>query len=164
MSEESVVVDRRAKWILRVGAYALDLFIMSPLFALALVIMGYSEQDMTSRADIDALAERFSEDAGTLRNVFIGLLLAFFVYRLLSQFFFGRTIGKAATGIAVLAVDSSESPALDRLVIRELIVVFSLAIPVVGIFIFLGDGISMFTNSRGRAWHDRAAGTEVVAS
>jgi uncharacterized RDD family membrane protein YckC len=133
--------------IARLGAYLLDLVVISLSFSAAVAVGGYLVELFSSRS-VDPTR------GNSVGWITVGALwggLYFFLAWFLTQ----RTVGMAALGIRVTRNDGSAVRARDSLV-RVVVFPFSLAFFVVGM-------IGIVIGRRRRALHDVAARTLVVS-
>lgn len=98
-----------------------------------------------------------------LAAVLLGLVVVFVVYDVLMMATRGGSVGKRIMGVVVAGLDG-EQPATSRLAIRSLVLFGPAFLPGLGQLYLLLCVISAVRDEQfKRGWHDRAAGTVVVA-
>lgn len=102
------------------------------------------------------LLTTFDEGMG----VFVGFALAVTSYEVLASAKWGRSVGKLLAGLAVVDRDTGGRPTQWRLLLRSAAWGASV-LTVFGPWIQL---VLLATNPTGTTWHDRLAGTKVVAT
>lgn len=144
--ESETMSGRYAGPISRLGALALDVFLISSTFTLLLAGISYLI-DVLFGASIDL------GDSGNWLAA-VALLFYGFFYFWFSQALTGRTISQALVGLKVIRSDGKPlSPGAAA--IRTIVLPFS--------FLFFGVGALMvLVDRRRRALHDVAAGSSVV--
>ena len=144
--ETETMSGRYAGPVSRLGALALDLFLISATFTLLIAGVAYL---------IDVLfSVSLQPDTSVTWLAGLGLVLYGFFYFWFSQALTGRTISQALVGLKVIRGDGQPlSPGAAA--IRTLVMPFS--------FLFLGIGALMvLVDRRRRALQDVAAGSSVV--
>lgn len=145
-SERQTMSGRYAGPVSRLGAFALDAFVISSTFALLIAGVSYLI-DVLFGTSID-LTESHSWIVGA------AFVLYWFCYFWISQALTGRTISQALVGLKVIRNDGQPlSPGAAA--IRTVVLPFSFALLGVGAFMVLVD-------RRRRALHDVAARSSVV--
>jgi resuscitation-promoting factor RpfA len=95
--------------------------------------------------------------SGAYRKPLIGFLVLMLVFSALSHALAGRTLGKLAMGLELVATKTGERPKPARAVLRSVFAIFSL--------VLLGAGyLWLIIDRRSRAIHDWLTGTAVVVS
>ena len=95
--------------------------------------------------------------------VLLGLVVVFVVYDVLMTAAKGGSVGKRITGVVVAGFDGGQ-PAAGRLAIRSLVLFGPAFVPGLGQLYLLCCVVSAVLDEEfKRGWHDRAAGTVVVA-
>ena len=98
-----------------------------------------------------------------LHTCFTVVLVSVVIYELPLTALRGETIGKILTKTQVVCIDSGRVPGWKRASIRWIVLYLPLlALPIIGILVFLLTAASPLFNSQRRGWHDKAAGTIVV--
>jgi uncharacterized RDD family membrane protein YckC len=138
----------------RLLAWAIDgaLVAAVPLVAVAAATHGVTGEDGAPVPFAELLAGSGSLQ---LAAVALGALTAF-VYLTLSSAVGGRTPGAALAGLGLVSCESGDPPGLARSALRA-------ALAVAGVFAFLAGPLSALLDGRGRALHDKLAGTVVLA-
>lgn len=147
--------DEAASVWSRFIAYLLDTLLLVPVLVVVFLVSGFADKSFDEISDLVA-----ENDAGLIA-LMAGSSSVLFAYRVIMHRYYGQTLGKKALGIGLSVAGDSQLPAWDRLIIRELFVVYAQFIPVAGVYISLGDSISLIFSPGRRSWHDRASGTEV---
>ena len=97
-----------------------------------------------------------------LHMVIIGLVIIF-IYELPLTALLGKTAGKILTKARVVCINNGQVPGWKKAGIRWMALYLPLlALPIIGIPIFLLTAASPFFNQQRRGWHDKIAGTIVV--
>lgn len=97
-----------------------------------------------------------------LHMVIIGLVIIF-IYELPLTALLGQTAGKILTKARVVGINNGQVPGWKKASIRWMALYLPLlALPIIGIPIFLLTAASPFFNQQRRGWHDKIAGTIVV--
>jgi uncharacterized RDD family membrane protein YckC len=138
----------------RLLAWAIDATLVAavPLLAVAAATRGVTGEDGMPVSFAELLAGSGSLQ---LAAVALGALTAF-VYLTLSSAVGGRTPGAALAGLGLVSCESGDPPGLARSALRA-------ALAVAGVFAFLAGPLSALLDGRGRALHDKLAGTVVLA-
>ena len=98
-----------------------------------------------------------------IHNSFTIVFVSVVIYELPLTALRGETIGKILTKTQVICIDSGRVPGWKKASIRWMVLYLPLlAIPIIGILIFLLTAASPLFNPQRRGWHDKAAGTIVV--
>jgi uncharacterized RDD family membrane protein YckC len=92
------------------------------------------------------------------------ITLASLIYEVVLVAVRGQTLGKIAMGIEVARIDTGRPPSWSHSGIRALVPTVAGAVPVVGVFLWLGTYLLAVVTPRRQGLHDLAAGTIVVAS
>ena len=102
-------------------------------------------------------------------NIYFGLhmgiigLVIIFIYELPLTALLGKTAGKILTKARVVCINNGRVPGWKKASIRWMTLYLPLlALPIIGIPIFLLTAASPFFNQQRRGWHDKIAGTIVV--
>lgn len=97
-----------------------------------------------------------------LHMVIIGLVIIF-IYELPLTALLGQTAGKILIKARVVCINNGRVPGWKKAGIRWMALYLPLlALPIIGIPIFLLTAASPFFNQQRRGWHDKIAGTIVV--
>ena len=97
-----------------------------------------------------------------LHMVIIGFVIIF-IYELPLTALLGKTAGKILTKARVVCIKNGRVPGWKKAGIRWMALYLPLlALPIIGIPIFLLTAASPFFNQQRRGWHDKIAGTIVV--
>ena len=98
-----------------------------------------------------------------LHIAYAAVLASVIIYELPLIALQGETIGKILTKTRVVSIGNGRVPGWKRANIRWIILYLPLlAIPIIGILIFLLTAASPLFDPQRRGWHDKAAGTIVV--
>ncbi|WP_067606903.1 RDD family protein [Nocardiopsis listeri] len=89
-----------------------------------------------------------------------GLLL--FFYDWLYLITWGGTLGKMMVGIKVVDATDGGKPNQGQVIGRSMLFCLPQSLPCLGHLFSLGSSMAMFGDDRGRALHDRVAGTVVI--
>lgn len=141
---------------LRTGRYAGPVTRLIALILDSIVVTaGFTLSLAGARFLIDLVTGGRIELGGSGWPFIVGFVVAAFLYLWLTVGVFGKTLGKAVTGLAVVGADGSTALHSRQAAVRALVYPLSFAI--------LGLGLVgvVFGRER-RAWHDRLARTAVV--
>ena len=98
-----------------------------------------------------------------IHNSFTIVFVSVVIYELPLTALRGETIGKILTKTQVVCIDNGQVPGWKKASIRWMVLYLPLlALPIIGILVFLLTAASPLFNSQRRGWHDKAAGTIVV--
>lgn len=98
-----------------------------------------------------------------LHITFIVVLVSVALYELPLVALRGETIGKIFTKTRVVCIGNGRAPGWKRAGIRWIVLYLPLlAVPIIGVLVFLLTAASPLFDPQRRGWHDKAAGTVVV--
>jgi uncharacterized RDD family membrane protein YckC len=147
----------RASFLQRVGAYILDIIIITiPLLIVFGLLGGFDEIDQDS-APFSPMSE--GED---LAYTLLGLVVTMLYFILFEGSASGQTIGKRALSIRVINQQTGGSIGYPRALGRNAVRSLPSLIPLVSFFWGLLDALWMLWDKENQTLHDKAAGTLVV--
>ncbi|MEO6122357.1 MAG: RDD family protein [Ilumatobacteraceae bacterium] len=133
----------------RVVAQLLDqLIVLIPVVAIALAVGVRGVDDITDHALV----------------INIAVIATAFAYEFVMVGAWGRSLGKFALGTRVVRVDTGGPVLWYSAAIRALIPLAAGVIPGIGQILSLFVYVRAFLDPRHQGWHDRAAGTIVIAN
>jgi uncharacterized RDD family membrane protein YckC len=97
-------------------------------------------------------------------GLLIGITVTSVLYEIVLVALRGQTVGKIAMGIRVVRIDSGRPPGWSYSGIRALLPTVAGAVPVLGLFLWLGVYLTAVVTPRRQGIHDLAAGTVVVSA
>ncbi len=98
-----------------------------------------------------------------IHNSFTIVFISVVIYELPLTALRGETIGKILTKTQVVCIDNGQVPGWKKASIRWMVLYLPLlALPIIGILVFLLTAASPLFDPQRRGWHDKAAGTIVV--
>ena len=156
----------------RFGARLIDTIILSALAFVLLLVLHYTDVKPIPIDDLDN-SDAYETYVESLDEVFVALIAITAFYEIALTATRGQTLGKMATRIAVVRADDlstanwgrppSWGKSFMRWVLPTVLGLPSIWVPVIGYILWLLCYLSLTWDRERQGWHDKAAGTLVVA-